>query len=58
MQYATAIGDKKLATLEPFTKALGVTVPESEEKLTLRSSDLSETVRLVVLTPEAEAARK
>jgi L-ascorbate metabolism protein UlaG (beta-lactamase superfamily) len=58
MQYATAIGDKKLATLEPFTKALGVTIPEAEEKLTLRSSDLSDSMRLVVLTPEAEAARR
>jgi L-ascorbate metabolism protein UlaG (beta-lactamase superfamily) len=58
MQYATAIGDKKLATLEPFTKALGVTIPEAEEKLTVRSSDLSDSMRLVVLTPEAEAARR
>ena len=58
MQYATAIGDKKLDTLEPFCKALGVTVPEAEEKLTLRHSDLSEAMRLVALKPEAEAARR
>ena len=58
MQYATAVGDKKLGALEPFCKALGVVCPEAEDKLTVRSSDLSEAMRLVVLNPEAEAARK
>jgi L-ascorbate metabolism protein UlaG (beta-lactamase superfamily) len=58
MQYATAIGDKKLGGLEPFCKALGVPVPTPEEKLTLRHSDLTETMRLVTLSPESEAARK
>jgi L-ascorbate metabolism protein UlaG (beta-lactamase superfamily) len=58
MQYATEIGDKKLGGLEPFCKALGVPVPTPEEKLTLRSSDLTETMRLVTLVPESEAAKK
>jgi L-ascorbate metabolism protein UlaG (beta-lactamase superfamily) len=58
MQYATAIGDKKLGELEPFCKVLGVPVPAAEEKLTLRHSDLTETMRLVTLRPESEAARK
>lgn len=58
MQFATAIGDKALGGLEPFCKALGVQVPEAEEKLTLRSSDLSETMRLVVLKPDSEPAKK
>lgn len=58
MQYATAIGDKKLGGLEPFCKALGTAVPTPEEKLTLRSSDLTETMRLVTLVPESEPARK
>ena len=57
MQYATEIGDKKLATLEPFCKALGVPVPDAEEKLTLRHSDLNEAMRLVRLKPDGEAAR-
>ena len=52
MQYATAQGDKKLATLEPFCKELGVEVPEATDKLVLRHSDLGETVRVVALTPE------
>lgn len=58
MQYATAIGDKTLGGLEPFCKALGVPAPAPEEKLTLRSSDLTETMRLVTLVPESEPARK
>jgi L-ascorbate metabolism protein UlaG (beta-lactamase superfamily) len=58
MQYATEIGDKKLGGLEPFCKALGVAVPTPEEKLTLRSSELTETMRLVTLVPESEATKK
>jgi L-ascorbate metabolism protein UlaG (beta-lactamase superfamily) len=58
MQYATPIGDKKLGELEPFCKALGVPVPAADEKLTLRHSELTETMRLVTLQPESEAARK
>lgn len=58
MQYATAKGDKSLGGLEPFYKALGSPAPEAEEKLTLRSSDLTETVRLVTLIPESEPARR
>lgn len=58
MQYATDIGDKNLATLEPFCKALGVPAPEPEEKLVLRQSDLTETMRLVRLAPDSEAARR
>ena len=42
MQYATAIGDKSLGTVEDFCKHLGVPMPEPEEKLTLRASDLTE----------------
>jgi L-ascorbate metabolism protein UlaG (beta-lactamase superfamily) len=49
MQYATASGDKSLAGLEAFCRNLGVNVPEPEEKLTLKSSDLGDTMRLVVL---------
>ncbi|MDP9366113.1 MAG: MBL fold metallo-hydrolase [Chloroflexota bacterium] len=52
MQYATAQGDKQLGGLEPFCKELGVEVPAGEEKLSLRQSDLGETMRLVALTPD------
>ena len=58
MQYATATGDTGLATIEPFCKALGMPVPDPEDKLTLRTSELTETVRMVTLKPESEAVRR
>lgn len=58
MQYATEIGDKQLGSLEPFCKALGLPVPVAEDKLTLRHSELTETMRLVTLNPESEPVRR
>ncbi len=58
MQYQTDIGDKSLGTVEDFCKHLGVPMPEAEDKLTLRASELTEVMRLVVLRPEADAARR
>ena len=49
MQYATGSGDRNLGNLDAFARNLGVPVPEAEEKLTVKSSDLGETMRLVVL---------
>lgn len=49
MQFATPTGDRDLASLETFCRNLGVSLPEPEEKLSLKSSDLGETLRLVVL---------
>jgi L-ascorbate metabolism protein UlaG (beta-lactamase superfamily) len=49
MQYATEGGDRKLGGLDAFFRNLGVDVPPTEEKLTLRTSDLGETTRLAVL---------
>jgi L-ascorbate metabolism protein UlaG (beta-lactamase superfamily) len=58
MQFATSHGDTKLGDLPTFCKQLGVDVPPAEEKLVLRQSDLSEAMRLVVLAPESEPARR
>lgn len=58
VQYATSIGDAKLGGLDAFCKALGVEIPALEEKLVLRQSDLGETLRLVALAPESEAAKR
>jgi len=58
MQFATAIGDKELGGVDAFCKQLGVEVPEARDKLTLRPSDLSETMQLFVLAPESEAAKR
>ena len=49
MQYATATGDRDLLGLEVFSRNLGVSLPEPEEKLTVKSGDLGDTMRLVVL---------
>lgn len=49
MQYATATGDRNLAGLEAFARNLGVDLPAAEDKLTVKSSDLGDTMRLVVL---------
>jgi L-ascorbate metabolism protein UlaG (beta-lactamase superfamily) len=49
MQYATASGDRDLLGLDSFCRNLGVDVPKAEEKLTVKSSDLGEAMRLVVL---------
>ena len=49
MQYATASGDRDLLGLEAFCRNLGVSLPEPEEKLNVKSSDLGDTMRLVVL---------
>jgi len=58
MQFATPQGDKKLGNLDALCKQLGVEQPAPEEKLVLRQSDLGETMRLVVLSPESEGARR
>ena len=58
MQYATAIGDKQLGTLDAFCKQLGVEAPEPKDRVTLRPSDLGETVQLIALSPESDAAKR
>lgn len=58
MRFATEIGDAGLGSLETFAKALGIPLSAPEEKLTLRSSDVVEPMRLIVLKPEAEAAKR
>jgi len=54
MQYRTAIGDKTLANLDDFLKALGVTAPEPVDKLTLKAGDLGDTMRVIVMNPDSE----
>ncbi len=58
MRYATPIGDKGLGELDPFCKQLGVEIPEAEDNLVIRHSDLTESMRLVILTPDSEPARR
>jgi L-ascorbate metabolism protein UlaG (beta-lactamase superfamily) len=58
MQFATPIGDTNLGTVDAFCKQLGVELPAAEDKLVIRQTDLGEAMRLVVLTPESEAAKR
>jgi len=58
MQYATPNGDANLEQLAPFAKRLGMEMPEAIDKLVIRQSELPETARLVVLTPESDAVRR
>ncbi|MGI8642771.1 MAG: MBL fold metallo-hydrolase [Thermomicrobiales bacterium] len=52
MQFKTAKGDQALGDVADFCRHLGVEMPAPEEKLTLRSSELTDQMRVVVLTPE------
>jgi L-ascorbate metabolism protein UlaG (beta-lactamase superfamily) len=54
MQYATAHGDRGRGPLEPFITALGASMPEALDKLTVRASDLSDTVQVVALLPDGQ----
>ncbi len=58
MQFRTEAGDIGLGLVDDFCKQLGVPVPPPEDKLTLRSSDLTDVMRLVVLRPESDAAKR
>lgn len=58
MRYATSIGDKNLGDFAEFCRKIGVEMPESEDKLVVKPSDLGETLRLVVLAPDSEPARR
>lgn len=49
MQFATTSGDRSLANLESFCRNLGVSVPEPTDKLSLKASDLGETLQVVAL---------
>ena len=44
--------------LEPFCKKLGMEIPEPEDKLVVKPSDLGETTRLVVLNPDSDPVRR
>jgi L-ascorbate metabolism protein UlaG (beta-lactamase superfamily) len=58
MRYATSIGDKNLGDFAEFCRKIGVEMPESEDKLVVKPSDLGETLRLVVLAPDSEPVRR
>jgi len=58
MRFATATGDQALQDASAFTKQLGVDIPDPVEKLVVRPSDLAETMRLILLDPDSEPAKR
>ncbi len=52
MQFATDSGDRDRGPLEPFVSALGLGTPEPQDKFTVKLSDLSDAMQLVILTPD------
>lgn len=52
MQFKTENGDTDLAPVDAFVKLLGVPAPEPVEKLTIKSSDLTDTTQVFLLTPD------
>jgi L-ascorbate metabolism protein UlaG (beta-lactamase superfamily) len=54
IRYRTSSGDKDLAPVDEFCKHLGIDVPEAQEKLILKPSDLGETTQLFLLTPNTK----
>lgn len=58
MRYATEFGDRDLGDLQDFCKKLGVDIPEPEDKLVIKSSDIGETTRLVILNPDSEPVKR
>ena len=53
MRYRTAKGDKDLEEVEAFCKQLGIEMPQPVEKLTVKPSDLSDQMQIVLLQPES-----
>lgn len=58
MQYQTDAGDAGRAPVDEFVSALGADVPEPVDKITLKPSDLTDAMRLVLLNPSSEAAKR
>lgn len=51
MQFQTTNGDKERGDVAEFARHLSLPLPEAEEKLVLKSSDLPEKMGIVVLSP-------
>jgi L-ascorbate metabolism protein UlaG (beta-lactamase superfamily) len=58
MQFQTPIGDANRDGIDAFVKQLAVEPPPAEEKLVIRQSDIGEAMRLIVLSPDSEAAKR
>lgn len=53
MQYRTAKGGKDLEEVDAFCKQLSMEMPQPVDKLTVKPSDLSDQMQLVLLNPDS-----
>lgn len=53
MQYRTASGDTKLEEVSEFCRHLSMEMPEPVDKLTVKPSDLSDQMQVVLLNPDS-----
>lgn len=58
MRYATEFGDRDLGDLQDFCRKIGVEVPAPEDKFVIKSSEIGETLRLVILNPDGDPAKR
>lgn len=58
MRYATSIGGANLGDVNEFCRKLGVEIPEAEDKLVVKASDLGETMTLKILAPDSDPVRR
>lgn len=56
MQFATDRGDKQLQPIEELGQKLGIDIPESVEKASIRSIDFADAMSFVLMSPTAESA--
>lgn len=52
MQFRTSKGDANRDEVAPFAKHLGVDLPNPVDKLTLKASDLTDQMQLVIMNPD------
>lgn len=58
VHFATPIGDRKLDDAATFSKQLGLDMPEPEDKFVVKRSDLTDALRIVMLRPEGDPAKR
>lgn len=58
MQYQTDAGDAGRSPVDEFVSALGAEIPDPVDKFTLKSSELTDSMRLVLLTPSSESMKR
>ena len=58
MRFATESGDRSLGDVHAFLKKLGIDQVETVDKLVIKSSELTDTTRIVVLNPDSDPVKR